>query len=68
MYDVRKNEFKKILFKRKLTRKDVAVGSEISIETINNWLYRNTLATTETAQKVCIFLNISIDELFDEVI
>lgn len=68
MYLLKKNELNKLLFKNGITRQDLADRAGISIETINSWMYRRSMATYETMIKVVNYFNIDIDDLFDEVL
>ena len=68
MYLLKKNELNKLLFKNDITRQDLADRAGISIETINSWMYRSSMATYETMIKVVNYFNIDIDDLFDEVL
>lgn len=67
MYKLNRNELNKILHKKRISRSQLAISSNISIETLNSWSYRGTMATEECANRVCKFLNIDIVEIFDEV-
>lgn len=68
MYLLKKNELNKLLFRNDITRQDLADGAGISIETINSWMYRSSMASYETMIKVVNYFNIEIDDLFDEVL
>ena len=67
MYILKKKELNKLLFKKKLNRASLSKGAGISIETINSWLYRDSMATRETATKVANFLAVDISDIFDGV-
>lgn len=64
MYKIKETEIKKLLFKKGLKRSDLANGAGISIETINNWYYRNTKANYKSVKKICNFLNVDKELIF----
>lgn len=68
MYLLKKKELNKLLFKNGITRQELADGADISIETLNSWMYRGSMATFDTMIKVVEYLNVDIDVLFDEVL
>lgn len=68
MYLIKKKELNKLLFKRGITRQELTDGANISIETLNSWMYRGSMATPETVIKVSNYFNIDINVLFDEVL
>lgn len=67
MYKLNRNKLNRILFSKRISRIQLAISSNISIDTLNSWSYRGTMATEEYANRVCKFLNIDINEIFDEV-
>ena len=67
MYLLKKNELNKLMFRKGIDRQELVDKAGISIDTLNSWMYRGTMATQDKAIKVSDCLDVCIDVLFDEV-